>query len=177
MKFISRDVMRLMPWKNGGGVTTEIAIEPDGSQIAANGFRWRLSSASVETSGPFSVFENYDRVLMVWRGSGLELNGRVLAAFVPFFFQGEEPIYCRPLDAKVEDIGVVFQRGKFEVDMQVLSHEQVERFFENPEMKTTYFLFDPSSGNAWRSVFGTKTGPVPRPSHNNLILIRIKETS
>ena len=40
------------PWRNGGGVTFEIAREPQGE----GAFEWRLSLAQVDRTGPFSDF-------------------------------------------------------------------------------------------------------------------------
>ena len=53
---------RVMPWKDGGGSTTEIAIEPAGASLAEP-FLWRVSSARVEASGPFSRFPGRARLL------------------------------------------------------------------------------------------------------------------
>jgi len=51
---------RLMPWRNGGGRTAEIAFEPADSPA---GFRWRLSLAEVESDGPFSTFPGCCRTI------------------------------------------------------------------------------------------------------------------
>ncbi|MEC4600651.1 HutD family protein, partial [Burkholderia vietnamiensis] len=42
------------PWKNGGGVTREIAAYPPGAALDA--FAWRVSVADVGAGGPFSRF-------------------------------------------------------------------------------------------------------------------------
>lgn len=54
MKLLLPETMRRMPWKNGGGITTEIAIAPPGATLDA--FDWRISTARVEAAGPFSRF-------------------------------------------------------------------------------------------------------------------------
>ena len=41
-----------MPWKNGGGQTTEIVVHPAGATLAE--FDWRVSIADVDADGPFS---------------------------------------------------------------------------------------------------------------------------
>ena len=64
---------RTMPWKNGGGSTTEIAAAPDGAGIDA--FDWRVSMAVVAADGPFSEFPGIDRTLSILDGSGLILKG------------------------------------------------------------------------------------------------------
>lgn len=63
---------RRMPWKNGGGVTTEIAVFPPGAGL--DDFSWRISMARVEADGPFSLFPGVDRTLMLLDGEGLHLT-------------------------------------------------------------------------------------------------------
>ena len=60
-----------MPWKNGGGMTTELAVYPSD---AGDAFDWRISIADIETSGPFSTFAGYDRVIGLLEGIGMELR-------------------------------------------------------------------------------------------------------
>jgi environmental stress-induced protein Ves len=64
---------RLVPWKNGGGTTLELAVEPTGATLAT-GFRWRLSSAEVASSGPFSAFPGLERWLWLLEGAGFEID-------------------------------------------------------------------------------------------------------
>ena len=52
-----------VPWRNGGGVTREIATAPyDGER---DSFRWRVSIADVTSEGPFSTFEEVDRQIVL----------------------------------------------------------------------------------------------------------------
>lgn len=60
-----------MPWRNGGGVTREIAIDP--APGAAAPFRWRLSMADLAGPGPFSELPDVDRVLVLLAGDGVTL--------------------------------------------------------------------------------------------------------
>lgn len=60
------------PWKNGGGSTTEIAIDPPGATLA--NFNWRVSLATIAHSGPFSVFPGIDRTLALVEGAGVALD-------------------------------------------------------------------------------------------------------
>src|SRR5437879_4093597 len=60
------------PWKNGGGVTSEIAVHPPGAGL--DDFGWRISAAVVAAGGPFSRFEGIDRALLVIGGRGLKLQ-------------------------------------------------------------------------------------------------------
>jgi uncharacterized protein len=59
-----------VPWKNGGGLTREILKVP--ADRAA--FDWRLSLATIESAGPFSPFDGYERKLVLVRGAGVELD-------------------------------------------------------------------------------------------------------
>jgi len=79
------------PWKNGGGSTTQLALEGDDDR-----WLWRLSAADVERSGPFSDFAGYERTIMLLEGDGmdLEIDGRVAplrTPFEPFVFDGAAP--------------------------------------------------------------------------------------
>ena len=62
----------VMPWKNGGGTTIEIAVSPHGAGL--DDFDWRVSMARVEGSGPFSRFADIDRCLCVLGGAGIVLK-------------------------------------------------------------------------------------------------------
>ncbi len=64
---------RRMPWKNGGGHTTEIAAFPAGAGLAS--FVWRVSIADVLQDGPFSPFPGIDRTLVLLEGEGMRLSG------------------------------------------------------------------------------------------------------
>ncbi len=57
---------RAVPWKNGGGVTEEIAVYP--SDAGFDDFAWRISMARVGQGGPFSRFPGVDRTLAVLEG-------------------------------------------------------------------------------------------------------------
>ena len=69
MRILRAGSHRRMPWKNGGGITTEVAISPP--EATVNDFDWRISMAKVLASGPFSTFANIDRVLAVLDGEML----------------------------------------------------------------------------------------------------------
>ena len=83
------------PWKNGGGLTCEVAAWPPGASLPH--FEWRASIAEVTSDGPFSDFEGVDRVITVLEGAGLELRFeghkavRVDTSAVPLAFPGDVP--------------------------------------------------------------------------------------
>ncbi|WP_313031472.1 HutD/Ves family protein [Massilia alkalitolerans] len=61
-----------VPWKNGGGSTTEIAIGPPDSGF--EDFDWRVSLATIEKDGAFSAFPGVDRTLALVEGHGMTLE-------------------------------------------------------------------------------------------------------
>lgn len=64
MRTIKLADVKDQPWKNGGGTT----------RLLAEGRGWRISLASVTTSGPFSVFKGWWRHSLVVAGDGLRLE-------------------------------------------------------------------------------------------------------
>jgi environmental stress-induced protein Ves len=63
IKLLSPLAYRVLPWKNGGGSTTEIAVDPDGADWEA--FNWRVTIADIRESGPFSSFPGIDRSILL----------------------------------------------------------------------------------------------------------------
>jgi hypothetical protein len=104
------------PWKNGGGVTAEIAAAPPGAGLDA--FDWRISRATVAADGPFSAFPGIDRTLTVLDGDGLLLAvGDVPSALLsadgdPFAFPGDVPAHGRLVGGAVVDLNVMTRRGR-----------------------------------------------------------------
>jgi hypothetical protein len=113
-----------MPWKNGGGVTTEIAVSPEGAGLDA--FDWRVSMARVERDGPFSVFPGIDRTLAVLEGNGIRLTigGRepVLLGVgsEPLAFPADEPTHGTLRGGPILDLNVMARRGVFSAKVQCI---------------------------------------------------------
>ncbi len=59
------------PWKNGGGSTADIVVEPAGAGL--NDFEWRISVATITGNGPFSEFKGVDRSLSLLSDAPLRL--------------------------------------------------------------------------------------------------------
>jgi len=72
MKLLTPADYRSMPWKNGAGTTTEIAVYPEHAQL--DDFVWRVSRAQVVADGGFSHFAGIDRSLALLQGEGLVLT-------------------------------------------------------------------------------------------------------
>ncbi|RWL49251.1 MAG: HutD family protein [Mesorhizobium sp.] len=116
MRILRAAGYRVMPWKNGGGTTTEIAVSPDGAGL--DDFDWRLSMARVEASGPFSSFAGIDRTLSVLEGEGIILDiagqppARLTPASAPLAFPGDVPTSAALIGGPITDLNVMTRRGR-----------------------------------------------------------------
>lgn len=129
-----------MPWKNGFGTTAEIAIDPPAADVGGR-FRWRLSIADVERSGPFSAFPGYERTIMVIAGRGMDLRvgdgpaRRLDRLFEPLVFSGDSAAECRLLDGPIHDFNLMVERSSLRSRLEVLHLDATPR------------LLDPASGD------------------------------
>ncbi|MBR7746454.1 HutD/Ves family protein [Undibacterium baiyunense] len=130
-KWTTRDY-RTMPWKNGGGSTTELAIFPEGAGM--DHFVWRLSTATVAQDGPFSHFAQIDRSLAILTGAGLVLKTdadslaekmiSLTQESLPHRFAGEDNIFAELIDGTVVDLNLMTRRDVCQHYMQRLSAGQ-----------------------------------------------------
>lgn len=135
MRIIRAADCKVMPWKNGGGTTTEIAVFPEG--VPLSDFDWRISMAHVGADGPFSSFPGIDRTLSVLTGNGIRLafgDGETVAldrATAPFFFAADRAVDGVLVDGAIDDLNVMSRRGAWSHSVERLtggSHEiTVER--------------------------------------------------
>ena len=127
---------RLMPWKNGRGVTTEIAIHPPSADLAGKPFDWRVSMADVKQDGDFSSFPGYDRSILVAEGAGMELDFdaapavRLQGAGATTLFSGDWRTRCRLLDGPVRDFNVMTRRDRVQHHCDSVSGGPLEFVWE-----------------------------------------------
>jgi uncharacterized protein len=117
-----------VPWKNGGGLTREVVASPTAAGLER--FDWRISTAEVRASGPFSAFPGIERTLCVLEGKlSLSLGGRtavVLSAdSAPFEFAGDDPAHAAPVGGRVIDLNVMARRGSFGARVRRMQAEPV----------------------------------------------------
>ena len=107
MRIIRFTDLQQAPWKNGGGITREIAAGWVDEEMV-----WRLSIADVGVDGPFSKFDGLRRILTVIEGQGMELISpfEILQAdyAVPVNFDGALEIQSRLKDGPLRDLNVIF---------------------------------------------------------------------
>ena len=116
------------PWKNGGGATREIACWPPGASL--DQFGWRVSIATIASSGPFSTFAGVDRQIMLLEGAGVllrSLDGRIAHRLDtpnrPLAFSGDESIECSLLGAASTDFNVMTRRASWRADVRVVDRQ------------------------------------------------------
>jgi environmental stress-induced protein Ves len=111
-------------WKNGGGVTWQIASEPPGAGYA---FDWRISLAQVASDGPFSSFPDVDRILTVLEG-GMRLSVAGRAPIVldpnaaPYSFPGDAACAAE-LIKPVVDLNLMMRRDSFRAEVETVNLE------------------------------------------------------
>ncbi len=104
---------RRVPWRNGMGTTTEIAVEA----LDDARFLWRVSIADVAAAGPFSNFSGYDRLIAVIDGVGMALtvdggDPVVRRRMDPAFaFSGDATVDCALLDGAIRDFNLMVNRA------------------------------------------------------------------
>jgi len=127
LKIIKPDEFTLVPWKNGLGHTTELAINDNGS---LDDFDWRLSIASVVNDGDFSNFSGYQRNLVLIEGNGLILdhrNGDVdkLTHLLDIArFDGASKTHGALIDGGIKDFNIMTNQSTFAPDVNGYVEQQ-----------------------------------------------------
>ncbi len=112
---------RQMPWKNGGGVTSELVVFPADADFDT--FGWRISIATLQTNGPFSQFPGVDRALVLLEGL-LALHIADQAAIdlspnsPPVALAGELAVSAEVMSGPVTGLNVMTRRGRFRASIE-----------------------------------------------------------
>jgi environmental stress-induced protein Ves len=117
---------RRSPWKNGGGVTVDIAgaSVPGVVPGAWDGVIWRFGQTRIERPGPFSDLSGFDRLLAVVEGQGLVLHPvgapvlDVRERFHPVRFPGEWAIESELEDGPVAVVNLLGDRRRAAIDLR-----------------------------------------------------------
>ena len=120
---------RRTPWKNGGGVTIDIADDYASGVTPGSwsGMLWRFGRTRIETPAPFSDLSGFDRILTVIGGRGLTLDVEGGAAldvrepYRPVRFRGEDRIVSRLEAGPVAVLNLLADRTKYTIDVAILS--------------------------------------------------------
>jgi environmental stress-induced protein Ves len=113
LSIIPRAAFTPLPWKNGGGMTYEaIRLPPTDDP-----FLWRVSLAQIDSSGPFSDFAGYDRIMVLLQGRGIALKfedgeQRSLRKVGDWLqFDGGIPVHCELLDGPCMDLNLMVSKS------------------------------------------------------------------
>jgi environmental stress-induced protein Ves len=121
MEIIRYAELKAQPWRNGGGVTRELASHPQASPQdgagPAGSWDWRVSIAEVSKAGDFSAFPGMDRVLTVVEGELLLLSvdgaEHPLEKYRPFRFSGDAAAAAALPTGDIRDLNVITRNGAF----------------------------------------------------------------
>ena len=127
MEIIRYAELKAHPWRNGGGVTREVARHPRTPSVQTapqtarrrqdNAWDWRVSIAEVSKAGPFSAFAGMDRVLTVIDGDLLLLSvdgaEHPLEKYRPFRFSGDADSAGALPTGDIRDLNVITRNGAF----------------------------------------------------------------
>lgn len=99
-------------WRNGGGWTRELLTWP----AAPGPWQLRISLATVNAPGPFSVFAGVRRILALVSGPGLLLTvdghrHRLTPETDPLHFDGAAAVHAEPLGAGSTDLNLMSASG------------------------------------------------------------------
>jgi uncharacterized protein len=115
-------------WKNGGGLTWDLAVWPPGAGL--DDFEWRVSMATVSEAGPFSIFPDVDRILAVLEGRvRLTVDDRPSVTLneetAPYAFPGDAPSHAAPMQGPAVDLNVMTRRGFFAATMERTADSEI----------------------------------------------------
>lgn len=146
MKLLEASDYRVMPWKNGGGTTTELFV----AVAATDRFDWRVSIATVTSDGPFSRFEGYDRHILCIEGEGFDLRGgpdgeiAVLPDLQPRRFSGDWDVFGCLRSGACRDFNLITRRDMYQSSLT--SHRLSGALrLADPEAWTLVYILDGSA--------------------------------
>jgi len=119
MEIIRFAGIRPEPWRNGGGVTREIARHP-----RTGDWDWRVSIAEVGSAGAFSTFAGMERVISVIDGDLLLLTvdgaEHAMEKYRPFRFSGDAESGSSLPMGDIRDLNVIARRGAYKGHLSVV---------------------------------------------------------
>ena len=182
MEIIRYAELKAHPWRNGGGVTREVARHPrtpsvqTAPQITAqdNSWDWRVSIAEVSKAGPFSAFAGMDRVLTVIDGELLLLSvdgaEHPLEKYRPFRFSGDAAAAGALPTGDILDLNVITRNGSFKGYTSIieLSKKRAHPVFEGQFGILLQGQGTASPGTAGRLPTGPAAVAAPEPERVEL---------
>lgn len=109
-----------MPWRNGGGTTSEIAAERQDGAIV-----WRISTATVERDGAYSAFPGCLRISTVIEGNGTALHDEAsgltvsIPPLTPTRFDGAVPWQGRLTAGPIRHLNLIYDPRRVQAAVDV----------------------------------------------------------
>ncbi len=125
IKVVRASQHREMPWKNGGGVTTEIAIYPPGAGL--EDFDWRVSIALMARAGRSRPSRASSVALRCSTGAACICRAEAAEPPIammatrsadPLVFTGDVPVEARVVDGMVTVLNVMTRRGRYRQELE-----------------------------------------------------------
>ena len=132
LQIVRKASFKATPWKNGGGITHEALRVPE----SGDPFRWRVSVAHIDASGPFSEFAEYNRKMVLLQGVGVELrfadgvNKTLRNVGELVEFDGAVPAHCELIKGSCVDLNLMVNKSD-------AAAARVERFIESVVVKAS----------------------------------------
>jgi environmental stress-induced protein Ves len=136
MEIIRFAGLKPQPWRNGGGVTRELASHPLAASAQDGAWDWRVSIADLTKAGDFSPFPGMERVLTVIEGELLLLSvgggEHPLEKYRPFRFSGEAASSATLPTGDIRNLNVITRAGAFKAYTSIveLSKKRAHPLFE-----------------------------------------------
>jgi environmental stress-induced protein Ves len=152
MQIIRFADLKPQPWRNGGGVTRELASHRGGASAGAassgdgaaagtassddGAWDWRVSIADVTSAGEYSAFPGMERVLTVVEGELLLLavdgTEHPLEKYRPFRFPGGAASSSALPTGDIRNLNVIAREGAFKAYTSIveLSKKRAHPVFE-----------------------------------------------
>jgi environmental stress-induced protein Ves len=132
MQIIRFADIKPQPWRNGGGVTRELASHSP----EAGEWDWRVSIADVTKAGAYSAFPGMERLLTVVEGDLLLLSvdgaEHPLEKYRPFRFPGGAESFSALPTGDIRNLNVITREGTFKAYTSIveLSRKRAHPVFE-----------------------------------------------
>ncbi|MBU6248053.1 MAG: HutD family protein [Xanthomonadaceae bacterium] len=167
-RLLRAEQLQPVPWRNGQGITREIAVMPPGAGM--DDFLWRVSLADVVGAAPFSRFPGVDRTIVLIDGAGfrMTLDGAQVHALttpcVPFAFPGEAGVAVALAGGPTRDFNLMLRRGRATGGIEVWNDSATRAV--PPDLVLLHLVHgcartpagDLGPGDSWRP-----EGPAPGP--------------
>jgi environmental stress-induced protein Ves len=113
-RLLSPRDFRRVPWRNGGGTSSEIASWP--AHAGGDAFAGRVSIAGIERDGAFSTWPGVDRALVLLDGDGIVLahdgaKAELRPLDEPYRFPGDHACECRLVGGPARAFNLMVRRG------------------------------------------------------------------